>query len=228
MDALVHSIEHSFNLPIALVLAALAGVFSLVGIVLALLNTSLAKRYGHIAALLAGILLGAIAITHLIPESLHMGGVGAGLFILGLMIGWFLDKIGRHKQNQSAIITLTPLFAIGIHSFLDGMTFVASTGHSHEAGIFTGFGLIIHEIPEGIITYILCLLFVGSSYLAVLFAVFIASLTTPIGAILAHSLDNLIGADFLMVGFPISAGLVSWASIKLLSENLPLKKKKIQ
>jgi len=228
MDDLIHTVEHSFHLPASIVLAILAGIFSFMGIVLAVLNTGLAKRYGHFAAIVAGLLLSIIAIIHLIPESLHFGGIGGGLLILGLMTGWFLDKVGSATQNQSANVTLTPLIAIGLHSFLDGMTYVASIGHSHEAGLFTGFGLILHEIPEGIITYILCMLLIGTSFRATMVAILIASLTTPLGAVIAQSLKNLLDDSFIAIAFPITAGLVSWAGIRLLSENVSFKKKKTE
>ncbi len=219
MENLVHFLENKFGLPIALSFSILAGVICFLGISLAAFNRTSAERFGHIGAVLAGLLLGLIAITHLLPEALSFG-VLASLFIcLGFLLGLYLDKVGHVDTRPIGHVTLTPIIAIGLHSFIDGMIYVVSFGHSHEGGVFAGIGLVLHELPEGLITFVLCLSLLKRLISAVILATFVAALSTPMGTIIGNILGHHWGEAFLAYAYPVSAGLVSWASISLLKEH---------
>ncbi|ACT59225.1 ZIP family metal transporter [Hirschia baltica] len=215
----MHILENKFDIPIALSFSILAGIICFLGIMLAAFNRTIAERFSHIGAILAGFLLGLIAITHLLPESLSFG-ILASLFIcLGFLLGLYLDKVGHVDTQHIGHVTLTPIIAIALHSFLDGMIYVVSFGHSHEGGIFAGIGLVLHELPEGLITFILCFSLLKRLIPALTLAIFAAALSTPMGTIIGNILGHHWGEAFLAYAYPISAGLVSWASISLLKEH---------
>lgn len=216
LEGIIHFIEEQFDIPLPLVFALTAGLFSLIGVTLAVANRKAAENLSKIAALVGGVLLCLITAFHLLPEAFLFGS-SAGIYIcLGLLTGWLLDKTGHSKDKNIKKATITPILAIGLHSLLDGLVYVVSLEHSHEGGLFAGSGLILHELPEGLLTFVLCLGFFKSYTRAIIVAIITAAISTPVGACLGLILDHQLGETFLHYAFPISAGLVGWAGVNLL------------
>jgi zinc transporter ZupT len=98
------------------------------------------------------------------------------------------------------------MLGIGFHSFIDG--FIYSVAFS--VSIFTGFvatvGMVLHEFPEGIITYLLLLRGGFSERKAMLLAFIAAAATTPAGTLLSYPLVSQIGRPLLGSLLSLSAG----------------------
>ncbi|MFC7290368.1 ZIP family metal transporter [Hirschia litorea] len=220
MTAFIHLLEDAIGIPIAFGFALLAMFFSCLGIGLAASNRKLAEKFGDYAAFAGGILLSIIAITHLLPEALSANIVSIILVLIGCSVGAILDKVGHANVGKVNAHLITPIVAIGLHSFLDGMVYVASLDHDHGGGTLTAIGLILHEIPEGLITLVLCFAVFSRSALAIIVAVLAAGISTPLGAVIGLTLDHKLGETFLTYAFPVAAGLVSWAGFNLIRSRL--------
>ncbi len=218
MDAIIHSLEENMGIAEPLAFALIAACFSSLGIILASFSKRFSSQAGLWATLFAGVLLAYIAITHLIPETFHLGKFSLMLALCGIVLGVVLDRVGDSKTSNIKVVPISSLLAIGLHSFLDGMIYVASFGHSHEGGVFTGGGLILHELPEGILVFILCKLLFKKTWISIVTAFAIASLSTPLGTLLALALSQEYGSYFVSSAFPVAAGLVSWASLNLIKK----------
>jgi zinc transporter ZupT len=108
----------------------------------------------------AGVLISA-SFLHIIPKSLSMNPDAAIYLLVGYfglhLFNRFLTVMvcQKNPDKEKYGIGLIPMLGIGFHSFIDG--FIYSIAFT--VSIFTGFiataGMILHEFPEGIITYLL-------------------------------------------------------------------------
>ncbi len=141
-------------------------------IVSTLIGGLLAVRFRRYISLLiaigAGLLLGA-AFLDLLPEAISLG-VGAGLSytdVLGLTLLSFLffhacesglDVLARTWRAAKAkrqIVGRTGAAMLIFHSFRDGMAIGAAYAASHPAGYAVAFGIVAHDLGDGMNTVIL-------------------------------------------------------------------------
>ena len=108
----------------------------------------------------AGVLISA-SFLHIIPKSLAMNAHAPIFLLIGFfslhLFNRFITAFVCQKdpEKEQYGIGLVPMIGIGFHSLIDGMVYsIAFT-----VSIFTGFiattGMVLHEFPEGIITYLL-------------------------------------------------------------------------
>lgn len=92
------------------------------------------------------------------------------------------------------------------HSFIDGFIYSIS----FTVSIFTGFlattGMVLHEFPEGIITYLLLVRGGVTPKLAMILAFLAAAATTPVGMLISYPLVNDIDQQSLGALLSLSAG----------------------
>jgi len=159
----------------------------------------------------AGILISA-SFLHIIPKSLSMNPNGAiyllvgffGLHLFNRFITAFVCQKDPEKEKYG--IGLVPMIGIGFHSFIDG--FIYSIAFT--VSIFTGFlataGMVLHEFPEGIITYLLLIRGGFTERKAMILAFLAAALTTPIGMLVSYPTISEINKPMLGALLSLSAG----------------------
>jgi len=79
-------------------------------------------------------------------------------------------------------------------------------GWRADFGIFPASGMVLHEFPEGIITYLLLLRGGFSEKTSLILAFLAASLTTPLGTLVSHPYINQIDKSLLGTLLSLSAG----------------------
>jgi len=147
----------------------------------------------------AGVLT-AVPLLHLIPESLAMAGnasIGlfAGFVLMHLLDRFISSKVcGRPGEAQRAL-GLVPLVGISLHSLLDGVVYSIGFNVGAVTGLLMALGMVLHEFPEGLVTYTL-LLFSGYSADRALLLTFVAAaISTPLATLLSYPfIDRLDGA----------------------------------
>jgi len=168
----------------------------------------LVSRYGrwaesnsvYIAAFAAGALL-TVSTLHLIPESLDMIP-SAPFYVLGGFLGLFaLNQLMHlhigHEHNGSrteppATGDLTAVIGIGFHSLVDGIIYSVTFSVSTLLGVLSVFGLVLHEVPEGAMCYVLLLRSGYGRRQSFLGAAAAAALSTPLGAFASYPfIDSL-------------------------------------
>jgi zinc transporter ZupT len=97
-------------------------------------------------------------------------------------------------------------WGIGVHSFVDGVIFMVTFSISKLTGIATSTALVFHEIPEGIITFLLLKEAGFSEKKSVIYAFIAAAITTPMGAIVAYPFVYSLGTQQLGILLALSAG----------------------
>ena len=199
----------------ALLYSGIAGVATLAGISLVRWKQDLAVKYSHyVNSFAAGALL-TIGLAHLIPESVELTS-NALLVVLASFIGFYLlesalvfhsgsaihfaERCERDSHSKGPVI-FTGLF---LHSLLDGFIIAVGFEVSLELGLFAAIGVIIHELPEGITSFILIMRTMARKK-ALLLSVAVA-LATPLGAGIVIGLLGNVSESQLGIMMAIAGG----------------------
>lgn len=172
------------------------------------------ERNASLFALAAGGMLLTLTLLHIAPEAIERTQLAPALIFGGFIGGLVLNKgmgliFGDEESGLSrAAAAATPVIAIAIHSFLDGVIYAVTFSHSFESGMFVALSLILHEFPEGIIAFTILRRFGFSNRLSFTFAFLAAAATTPAGVIASGPFLYLMSEQILGNLFAISAGLL--------------------
>ena len=189
------------------------------------------KHTVYFISFAAGLLI-TVSILHLIPESLELN-VNAPIFLL---IGFlslhlfdrFLDNhtFNNTMSNSGSITTkryslgIISAWGIGVHSFVDGVIFMVTFSISTFTGIATSTALVFHEIPEGIITFLLLKEAGFSEKKSAIYAFIAAGISTPMGAIVAYPFVYSLGTQQLGILLALAAGALLYVGAsRLLPES---------
>jgi ZIP family zinc transporter/zinc and cadmium transporter len=98
------------------------------------------------------------------------------------------------------------MIGIGFHSFIDGVVYSITFSVSIFTGALAATGMVLHEFPEGIITYLLLLRGGFSEKSSLILAFLAASLSTPLGMLVSYPYISQIGQPLLGTLLALSAG----------------------
>ena len=158
----------------------------------------------------AGVLI-SVSFLHIIPNAFSMNANAPmylfagyiGLHLFNRFINAFVCDKGSDEQYGIGIV---PMLGIGFHSFIDGFIYSIT----FTAGIFTGIlaatGMVLHEFPEGIITYLLLIRAGFEVKTSLLLAFLAAAVTTPLGMLVSYPYIRKIDETLLGALLAFSAG----------------------
>ena len=189
-------------------------------------------------AFAAGVML-SVSIFDLIPESFTMfqSPTKNSLFlnitifmIIGLIIPLFIDKILPNKigeDNKLYKLGIFTMVAIIIHNIPEGIATYISSETNIKLGISITIAIAMHNIPEGI-SIAMPVYYATKNKKKAIALTFISGMSEPLGAILAYLFLKPIVNDTIMGGiFAIIAGIIAYISIvELLPNALQYKEKK--
>lgn len=165
----------------------------------------------YFIAFAAGVLISA-AFLHIIPKAYSMNAHAPGWLLAGFLglhlFNHFLTVLVCEKDvaSEDRAIGIVPMIGIGFHSLIDG--FVYSVAFT--VSIFTGFlatvGMVLHEFPEGIITYLLLVRGGFSERRAMVLAFLAAAATTPTGMLISWPMVIVLQGETLGALLALSAG----------------------
>ena len=183
--------------------ALLAGASTTAGILIVSRNTEIASRYSHfINSFAAGAIL-AIALFHLLPEATELTPDPFIFVLIGFMAFYVLESFlvihsgaeihYPHTHHHGAQAKGTTIFSgLLLHSLLDGIIIGIGFEVDYKIGLITSLGVILHEFPEGITSFIL--LFKRMARTTSLLLSIAVAMATPVGALIAvFFLKNLPG-----------------------------------
>jgi zinc transporter ZupT len=160
----------------------------------------------------AGILISSPLIMTF-PQAIQKNSYAGFAALAGFIFMFFSNKIIKHKTKQRELaFGITAIEGILIHSLMDGVVYTVTFSISALVGILTGFGLVVHEFAEGIITFSMLLKGELSTRKAGLYAFLVAALTTPIGAFVAYPLVRSFNNDILGLALGFVAGVLIYVS----------------
>ena len=186
-----------------LAFSIIAGIATLIGVMLVFYKEKWARANSiYLLSFAAGIML-ATAFVHIIPESLELSEKGAAIAILAGILGFYLLQtfmmFHSHEDEQEAHqIGMLALIGLTFHSLLDGVAIVAGFEASYRVGVLTTLAVLLHELPEGVMTTGI-LLHSGMKKSKILAYSILVAVATPIGAIVSY---------FALSGAGISEGII--------------------
>lgn len=162
------------------------------------------------ASFAAGTLV-AVSFLHIVPASFAMSGSAPAFLLAGYLSMYAFNRfvtahVCERPQTADYALGLVPMLGIGFHSLLDGVIYSIGFSVSQLTGGLMALGMVLHEFPEGIVTYVLLLRGGFSERRSFVLAFLAAALTTPVGTLLSCPLVDRIGKDLLGVLLALSAG----------------------
>ena len=159
----------------------------------------------------AGVLIAA-SFLHIIPKSFTMNPqapiwllVGfLGLHLFNRFLTAFVCE--RDPDKKDYAIGVVPMLGIGLHSFIDGFIYSIAFTVSILTGYLATMGMVLHEFPEGIITYLLLVRGGLPEPRAMVLAFVAAAATTPLGMLVSYPLITETERPTLGALLALSAG----------------------
>jgi zinc transporter ZupT len=143
-----------------------------------------------------------VTFLHLIPKACKMTPAPYGFFLAGFMGLYASNRLIKahafeEHEDIDPTLSLIPMLALGFHSFIDGIIYAVTFNVSIFTGILAVTGLILHEFPEGIVTFVMLERGKITAKKAARLAFFATALTTPLGTVLSYPLLQTIDRAFL-------------------------------
>ncbi|MCP5276748.1 MAG: ZIP family metal transporter [Thiobacillus sp.] len=159
----------------------------------------------------AGVLISA-SFLHIVPKSFAMNPqapvwllVGfLGLHLFNRFVTAFVCE--RDPEKKEYAMGIVPMLGIGFHSFIDGFIYSIAFTVSILTGYLATLGMVLHEFPEGIITYLLLVRGGVGERRAMVMAFLAAAVTTPLGMLVSYPLVSAIDRQTLGALLALSAG----------------------
>jgi ZIP family zinc transporter len=187
-----------YNIAIALLLTAGAGLSTTVGSVLGLVVRKPGPRFmGFTLGFSAGVMI-LVSFVELLQGSIDsIGFLPACIgFFIGMSSIFIIDSlvpheyIGQHdhhrEQSESSLmrVGLLVAFGIGVHNFPEGMATFAGALEDVRVGMAIAVAIAIHNIPEGLAVSAPIYAATGSRSKAFFWS-FLSGVSEPVGAALA-------------------------------------------
>ena len=127
-----------------------------------------------------------------------------GLHIFNRFLTAFVCEKDPSKKDYA--IGVVPMLGIGFHSFIDGFVYSIAFTVSILTGYLATIGMVLHEFPEGIITYLLLVRGGFSERNSRSLAFLSAAATTPLGMLVSYPLVSAIDRETLGALLSLSSG----------------------
>jgi zinc transporter ZupT len=158
----------------------------------------------------AGVLI-SVSFLHIIPKALSMNANAPTYLFAGYMslhlFNRFINAFVCDKSSDEQYgIGLVPMLGIGFHSFIDGFIYSITFTVSIFTGLLAASGMVLHEFPEGIITYLLLVRAGFRVRTSLVLAFLAAAVTTPLGMLASYPYIRKIDTPLLGALLAFSAG----------------------
>lgn len=158
----------------------------------------------------AGVLV-SVSFLHIIPKSIAMNAKApfyllAGFLMLHLFNRFLQVYMCHDMECVSLSLGVIPMLGVGLHSLLDGVIYSVTFNVSIFTGILAAIGMVLHEFPEGIVTYLLLVRGGFQQKKAVWYAFIAAAISTPIGTLVSYPFIAKIDQPALGASLALSAG----------------------
>ena len=185
------------NNMLAFFLTIMAGLSTMVGIFPIFISIKNENRFiGVSLSFAAGVML-CVSITDLIPESImmlekYMSGVFTCLYsfvfiFLGIISSFFIDRVVSRDRGSNSLykVGIISMIAIILHNIPEGIVTFISTTRNISLGISLAIAIALHNIPEGISIGIPIYYSTKSKIRAIGYT-FLSAMSEPFGAVLTY------------------------------------------
>ena len=221
---------------LSFLLPTIAGLSTIIGY-LFIYKKETSKTLISSLAFASGVML-SLSIFELIPEAIKLLSQIYKPFpkylilIIGLNIGIIISiildkKIKTGSKDNLYKIGIITMIAIIIHNIPEGIVTYIATKFNLKTGLHLSLAIALHNIPEGISIAIPIYYSTKNKKKALLYTV-ISALSEPLGAVGAHMLlKNIITPNIIALLYTITSGIMIYISVfELLEESIKYNNKK--
>lgn len=195
----------------ALAASLLAALVTAIGIYTIRHFGAWGRKYSiYFVCFAAGVLI-SVSFLHIIPKAFELNfhapvHLLSGFLFMHLFNRFITAFVCERGANPAYGIGLVPMIGIGFHSFIDGFVYSITFTVSIFTGVLAATGMVLHEFPEGIITYLLLLRGGFTARASLILALLAASISTPLGMLVSWPYISQIDKPLLGVLLSWSAG----------------------
>lgn len=163
------------------------------------------KAKAYFMCFAAGVLI-SVPLMFAFPNAIQKNPYAGFAALAGFLYMFFSNKLIQSRtEKETLAFGITATEGIGIRSFVDGITYAVTFSSSVLVGFLAGIGLVIHEFSEGVITFSVLTEGGMDKRKSIIYALFIAALTTPIGAFIAFPFVTRLSSSALglLLGFVV-------------------------
>lgn len=195
------------------IFAMSAAVVNSLGIFAIFKNKELAERAKvYFICFAAGVLI-SVPLMFALPNAVEKNPNAGFAALIGFLFMFYSNKLIRYRTKQEPLaFGITAAEGIAIHSFVDGTVYAVTFSASVTIGILSGIGLVVHEFAEGIITFSVLIAGGMNRRKAGWSALFVAALTTPLGAFIAYPLVSKLSGSTLGLALGFMVGVLIYVS----------------
>lgn len=158
----------------------------------------------------AGVLI-SVSFIHIIPKSFGMTDAAPICLLVGFMGLYVFNRfvnvmVCQERECTDLSIGIVPMLGIGLHSFIDGIIYSVTFNVSIFTGLLAAVGMLLHEFPEGVVTFLLLERAGFSRRRSAVYAFLAAALSTPLGTLISFPFISKIDHSTLGILLAISAG----------------------
>ncbi|MFW6082725.1 MAG: ZIP family metal transporter [Chloroflexota bacterium] len=187
-------------------------------------HKSLSRQHStYFVSFAAGVLI-TVSFLHLVPESAEMSSSAAPFMLAGFfglhLLNRFLNLYLCHEHAcPDYAVGIIPMLGIGLHSLIDGVIYSVTFSVSTFTGVVAAVGMVFHEFPEGVITFVLLERGGFGVKRSALYAFLAAAASTPLGVLISYPVVHRVEERTLGRLLAMSAGaLVYVGATHLLPE----------
>ncbi|MFN7054863.1 ZIP family metal transporter [Hyphomonas sp.] len=199
-----------------LLFGLLAALIASLGLIAVALRSDWTARQSGLFSLAAGGMLISLSLLHILPEAILMSARAPvfllGGFLAGLLLTFAMRSLFPEKVDAGRAGAITPVLAVALHSFLDGVIYSVTFAASFESGVYASTSLILHEFAEGVIAFAILARHGFKVREALIWAFLAAAATTPLGVVVSGLFVNGLGAETVGLLYAISAGLLIYVA----------------
>ena len=216
------------NIKFSFLVTSIAGLSTLLGMIPIFLKIKNKDTIINASLSFASGVMLSVSLFSLLPESMDLlqekyndkGIIILGLLfsIIGIFLASFIDKIFKNIDNKLYKLGIINSLALMIHNIPEGILTFSTTTVNVSLGIALALSILFHNIPEGISISVPIYYSTNSKFKAFIYT-FISGFSEIIGAIITYIfLYKYINNSFIGVILSLTVGIMSYIS---LSELLP-------
>lgn len=226
------------NIEFAFLVTTVAGLSTMLGIIPIYIKfKDINKIICMALAFASGIML-SVSINSLIPESYNLLKESLTInkviilmiifFLIGVLFTSFIDKIFKRFDNKLYKIGIINMLALMIHNIPEGILTFSTTTTNISLGLSLALSIMFHNIPEGLSISIPIYYSTNSRRKAVIYTA-ISGFSEVLGAILTYLfLFKYINNYFIGIILSLTTGIMIYISIfELFKNSLEYNKKRI-
>lgn len=216
------------NIKFSFLVTSIAGLSTLLGMIPIFLKIKNKDTIINASLSFASGVMLSVSLFSLLPESMDLlqekhNDKGIIILVLlfsiiGIFLASFIDKVFKNIDNKLYKLGIINSIALMIHNIPEGILTFSTTTVNVSLGIALALSILFHNIPEGISISVPIYYSTNSKFKAFIYT-FISGFSEIIGAIITYIfLYKYINNSFIGVILSLTVGIMSYIS---LSELLP-------